>query len=309
MSRVLDVRPDRHAARARVGPDPGDRDVNVDFPFHFDGRGRTATTASTTTSATSSSRSCSRCPASASTGRTSAAACSSSPSRRSRTSSRRRPSSRSRAPSSSGSATSSPSSGRVTHERRDARRDRRVRRPAHRRAPRRTASSGQRRERLRYACCDELRGARPCAGHPTLNAIDFLEVDAARTRPSCTLHFVNPLTPQQLAGLARETIEIRGGERIRDIDVEVLSAGGATAVLRATPAGDFSRYELALVRSASDPRPPAGFDPILSTVEFSFKVDCPSRTSTAASPAGPPPRRPRSRTSTTWPRTTRASAG
>ena len=126
----------------------------------------------------------------------------------------------------------------------------------------------------RYECCDSLRRT-AVAGHPSLNAIAFLEV-ATGDQTELTLHFVNPLTPQQRAGLSTDTIEIRGGERIRDIRVDVVSAAGDEAVLRATPAGDFSRYELALVRSASDSRPPAGFDPVLSSVEFSFKVDCES---------------------------------
>ena len=47
MTGVLDVRAHGHAAPARVGPDPRDRDVGrctSTIPYHFDGRGRTATT-------------------------------------------------------------------------------------------------------------------------------------------------------------------------------------------------------------------------------------------------------------------------
>jgi hypothetical protein len=149
----------------------------------------------------------------------------------------------------------------------------------------------------RYACCDERRRA-AIAGRPGLNAIDYLEVadlapgeleaselaeynalpaderDRLLWQRRLTVHFVNPLTAQQLAGLSGDTIEIRGGDRIRGIRVDVLSTSADAVVLRATPAGDFSRYTLALVRSASDPRPPVGFDPVLSEVPFSFKVDC-----------------------------------
>ena len=151
----------------------------------------------------------------------------------------------------------------------------------------------------RYACCDELRRA-SVEGHATLNAIDYLEVadlvpaelDAAELaehnalppaqrgrllwQRKLTVHFVNALTPQHLAGLSGDTIAIRGGERVRDITVDVLATAADAIVLRATPAGDFSPYTLALVRSASDPRPPAGFDPQLSELTFSFKVDCPT---------------------------------
>ena len=137
-----------------------------------------------------------------------------------------------------------------------------------------------------YACSDERRRT-AVEGHSTLNAIAFLEVGTDQTE--LTLHFVNPLTAEQLAGLTSETIEIRGGERIRDVSVEVLGTGEDEAQLRATPAGDFSRYELALVRSPTDPRPPPGFDPVLSTVSFSFKVDCESDFDCRTEPPGPPP--------------------
>lgn len=152
---------------------------------------------------------------------------------------------------------------------------------------------------MRYSCCDRLRRA-AIVGHATLNAIDYLEVadlspaelDAAELaeynalpparrvrllwQRRLTITFVNPLTPQQAGGLTPETIAISGGERVRRIRADVLGTGGDTVVLRASPAGDFSRYVLSLVRSASDPRPPDGFDPILSRIAFTFKVDCPS---------------------------------
>ena len=40
--------------------------------------------------------------------------------------------------------------------------------------------------------------------------------------------------------------------------------------------GDFSIYTLRLVIDAQHPEPPDGFDPRLSAVDFSFKVECPS---------------------------------
>ena len=153
--------------------------------------------------------------------------------------------------------------------------------------------------RVRYFCCDELR-RNAVAGHPTLNAIEYLEVgdlvpaelDAAELarynalpaserdqllwQRRLTVVFVNPLTAEHIAGLSGDTISIEGGERITGIRAEVLATGTDSVTLRTSVAGDFSRYTLALVRSASDDRPPPGFDPILSTIEFSFKIDCPS---------------------------------
>ena len=150
---------------------------------------------------------------------------------------------------------------------------------------------------VQYACCDERRQA-AVVGHPTLNAIDYIEVGdlaAAELAPAelvefnalpvsqrgrllwqrrLTLRFVNPLTATHVAGLTADTIEIRGGERIRGIEVDVLATTSDSVVLRASSAGDFSRYTLALVRSATDSRPPLDFDPVSSEVEFSFKIDC-----------------------------------
>jgi hypothetical protein len=39
--------------------------------------------------------------------------------------------------------------------------------------------------------------------------------------------------------------------------------------------GDFSTYRLSLQESATSSQPPANFDPQLSAVDFSFKVECP----------------------------------
>ena len=51
----------------------------------------------------------------------------------------------------------------------------------------------------------------------------------------------------------------------------------ATVLLvRTDSRGDFSRYTLRLVAGAGSESPPAGFDPLLTAVEFSFKVECPS---------------------------------
>lgn len=156
--------------------------------------------------------------------------------------------------------------------------------------------------RVRYVCCDELRRDR-VAGHATLNGIEYLEVadlvpgelDAAEIarfnmlpvgereqllwQRRLTLHFVNPLSAEHVAGLSGDTVHIGGGERIRGVRLGVLAVpavGDDSVTLRASPAGDFSRYTLALARSVSDERPPPGFDAILATVEFSFKIDCPS---------------------------------
>jgi hypothetical protein len=137
---------------------------------------------------------------------------------------------------------------------------------------------------LRFACCDEGRRS-ALVGHATLNGIDFLEVghldagqvDAGDARQRrLTLHLVNPLTSDQQTSLDSATLRVIGGERVRDVRAQLLEVGAQSLVVRTSMAGDFSRYTLEIERSATDPRPPAGFDPILSRIDFSFKVDCPS---------------------------------
>ena len=152
---------------------------------------------------------------------------------------------------------------------------------------------------LHFSCCDDRRRA-ALLGHASLNGIDDLEVgdldvnqlDAAdaqlyqtlppsrrevlRWQRRLTLTFVNPLTGAQKAALGNESIVIEGGTRVRDVRISVLDKGATTITLRTSVAGDFSRYRVRLVRSRSDPRPPSGFDPVLASIDFSFKVDCPT---------------------------------
>ena len=152
-----------------------------------------------------------------------------------------------------------------------------------------------------FFCCTDHRRA-TLRATPSLNGIDFLEVadlapgeldaDEAAEYASLpvaerdrllwerrlTVTFVNPLTAQQTTALTSERLRITGGERpdSRNIGVIVLSVGADNVVLRASRSGDFSVYRLALVTSAQDATPSAGFDPLLSAVDFSFKVDCPT---------------------------------
>src|SRR5262245_33605022 len=123
-----------------------------------------------------------------------------------------------------------------------------------------------------YVCCDERRRDAVRA-HKTLNGIDFLEVldDLA-----LAVHFLKPL---DRGAVTREQVRIEGGERIRDVAVTETTAGtGAQAnvlTVQVDKAGDFSIYTLRLIQDAQHPQPPAGFDPLLAAVTFSFRVDRP----------------------------------
>jgi hypothetical protein len=162
---------------------------------------------------------------------------------------------------------------------------------------------------LTYACCNENRKA-AVLDNPTLNGIDYLEVldhDAIPLgiprQQTLVVHCLNALA----ANLAVANVLIGGGESITNVgvawvalasDATTLPASATAAetayyagladvakvlIVRTKVAGDFSPYTLRLVtgaqQAAEDPfdltEALAGFDPELSEVEFSFKVECP----------------------------------
>jgi len=137
-----------------------------------------------------------------------------------------------------------------------------------------------------YSCCDPRRLA-ILAEQSTYNGIRFLDVvDNPNDAPSdrqrtLRVHFVNPLDPGQLSAA---NVRISGGERIQNVrvlqayDENMASPTGEPNVLVVTvdQAGDFSIYTLTLIDDANPSQPPATFDQVLSSIEFSFKAGCPS---------------------------------
>ncbi|MET0646938.1 MAG: putative baseplate assembly protein [Pyrinomonadaceae bacterium] len=134
-----------------------------------------------------------------------------------------------------------------------------------------------------------------------LNGIDYVEVvDAEAEHPSerqrlLKVFFVKPLAPGRLVAA---NISIEGGERIRDIKVERVVPDGVTPPPAGHPPnllevwvdrpGDFSTYTLRLVDEGG--RPVGSFDPLLSAVAFSFKVECPDDFDCRARVTCPPER-------------------
>ncbi|MCI0538553.1 MAG: putative baseplate assembly protein [Verrucomicrobiales bacterium] len=139
-------------------------------------------------------------------------------------------------------------------------------------------------------------------GNP--NASDSAEVQALNQEFRQRRLFIRLLKEITPGDLSASNVLIEGGERIRDIDViqvqvvdaELLplpelastspsspsapaSPGETVLMIDVSAAGDFSTYTLRLIhpedRDKENPRPPTGFDPILSAVDFSFKVACP----------------------------------
>lgn len=158
---------------------------------------------------------------------------------------------------------------------------------------------------MNYSCCTDTR-RNAVKDHPTLNGIDYLEVldellDPYQERQTTLyLHFLNA---RNINNLTAANIIIKGGERIQHISVVEVSPELETAFPLSPPdevstvlavkvdqAGDFSTYTLSLVKNSQYPdEPPGGFDPILSSVDFSFKVNCPNDFDCQPVHACPPP--------------------
>ncbi|MBK8048275.1 MAG: putative baseplate assembly protein [Anaerolineales bacterium] len=142
-----------------------------------------------------------------------------------------------------------------------------------------------------YFCCNEDRRAL-VRRHPTLIGIDFLEVvdhaalPLADRQRTLIVHLIEddpanpfPVKDGYAATLAPSNFVIEGGERIRGIKVttvQVVAGQPRQLEVRVNAAGDFSTYELRIAKNAADLSPLATFDPLLSVVDFSFKVECPS---------------------------------
>lgn len=163
---------------------------------------------------------------------------------------------------------------------------------------------------MEFFCCNEAR-RNQVIEHPVINGIDFLEVldNPADPLPlqqtTLYVHFLKDIVP---GSLSEKNVVIEGGERIKDIKVTSVSIGLILSpppsppnpdalkilVVRVEAAGDFSTYTLRLVQDAANSDAPTGYDPVLSSVDFSFKVLCgndfdckPQFTCAPAPPAAP----------------------
>lgn len=159
----------------------------------------------------------------------------------------------------------------------------------------------------RYFCLNKRR-RQDVLDHPDLNGIDYLEVldrdaltppliDTPRQQ-TLLVRFLKPLS----VSLSAANVQIDGGVRVTPINVvwlgvasdaaTLLAVGRITSserdyllaqsdpdhllVVRTDSTGDYSTYRFYLVTSPTRNDPPVGFDPGLSEVDFSFKVECPS---------------------------------
>lgn len=131
-----------------------------------------------------------------------------------------------------------------------------------------------------YTCSDQHR--RNALEGTALNGIDYIEVvdhnapDLDQQR-ILHVHFVNPIPPPPPT-LSANNFRIEGGERIRNIKVTNVSVGSAANIIaiRVEKPGDFSTYTLRLVKDLEHTDTLDGYDPALSSIDFSFKVECQS---------------------------------
>lgn len=151
---------------------------------------------------------------------------------------------------------------------------------------------------MRYLCCDERRRG-TVAGRTDLNGLAFLDVvdrDADPLGPMLVTLVVRFINPAPLPPLSAVNVVITGGGSIRGI--RVVSAtmralpDGPALVVTTDRAGDFSVYQLTLVSGPGSGimpgRPPPGMDPVLSSIDFSFRPGCDSDFD-VATPAPCPP--------------------
>lgn len=141
-----------------------------------------------------------------------------------------------------------------------------------------------------FICCDERRRAALRAGATegsTLNGIDFLEVDSVRDgggnvvpggeQRRLLVHLVNPPSAGLEAALVPAAppyrVHVEGGEQVRGIRVLGVAWDDGALRVDVAPRGDFGTYTLRLAES--DGRALEGMDPLLSAVDFNFKVACP----------------------------------
>jgi hypothetical protein len=133
---------------------------------------------------------------------------------------------------------------------------------------------------MRFFCSTDRRRGEVRQHPGPLNGIDYLEV-ADRAAPLgqrqrlLWLHFVKP-DPIAALDLATLAVHIEGGVRIRGIGVEGVGrwATDPTVIeVRVDQPGDYSTYTLRL-EAVGDAT--IVLDPVLSSVDFTFKVECES---------------------------------
>jgi hypothetical protein len=152
--------------------------------------------------------------------------------------------------------------------------------------------------------------------HQKLNGIDYLEVIALDSNdgspysnPLLLVHCFKPIVQMN-----ENNVLFQGGVRIQEVKAEWVHKASQVIsnytqkvsedelntiqkiedpekvlVIRTNSAGNFSTYELWLVKSTDTPQLlPENFDTLLSHMRFSFKIECPSDFDCASTETCPP---------------------
>jgi Baseplate J-like protein len=143
----------------------------------------------------------------------------------------------------------------------------------------------------RYFCCDERRRDAVIASQ-AFNGIDYVEVvDSDATVPAdrqriLLVHFLKTPAP---AGIVPANVVIEGGDRIRGLAADGVTYQGDVVSVHLTAYGDYSTYRLRLIKADASTFDPSKLDPLLASVAFSFKVECPNDFDCATSCTCAPP--------------------
>ena len=110
---------------------------------------------------------------------------------------------------------------------------------------------------------------------PGLNGLDYVEVlGPTGCGSQLALTF---LKPAQSVALAPANILLSGDTALNVVGIlPPTSDDPNTILVQLDATGDFSRYTLTLITSATNPDPPSGIDPQLNSATFSFKAGCPT---------------------------------
>ncbi|MEO6729681.1 MAG: putative baseplate assembly protein [Ferruginibacter sp.] len=132
-----------------------------------------------------------------------------------------------------------------------------------------------------FYCKNRDRWKKVSATSNMINGIDYLEVSSIDQK-KLTLFFLHNL-PGQTNGrpanppLTTNNIFIEGGVRIKNITVTKVTSLNNVLTIEVDAAGDFSTYTLKVGSSSTNKdNPPDGFDQQLSSIDFSFKINCPN---------------------------------
>jgi hypothetical protein len=105
------------------------------------------------------------------------------------------------------------------------------------------------------------------------NGIDFVRVDRSVKPPLLRVQLFHPATGTSPGTAIPFTAEIAGGVfpvSVQSVTLDATVADRTRLAVAPGASGDTSTYTLRLIQSASSPVPPDGFDPLLSSVDFSF---------------------------------------